>query len=280
MIRLARAREDFELCAAIKNEVDPDDPVTAGQISGADGVLLLHGAGGYVYVAPSSIARGAYTMVRVRPEARRSGVGAALLAAASEHARSLGRETMWGRVAEDDEGSLSFARHRSFEEVGRDVTVLLEVAPGDGELAPGIVELEEEHLRGAHAVAVECVPEIALPQVAEARPFDEWLEAETRTSPVCFVALDHDRVLGYARLEVLPAQPHRLENGLTAVLLSRRRRGIATALKRAQIKWGADNGYREIVTSMVEGNEGMRAVNERLGYRPLPASIVVSGPLV
>jgi mycothiol synthase len=71
--------------------------------------------------------------------------------------------------------------------------------------------------------------------------------------------------------------PTRLENGLTAVRRSHRRRGIATSLKRAQFAWAFEHGYRELVTAMVVGNEAMRAVNERLGYRPLPASIVVSG---
>jgi len=61
------------------------------------------------------------------------------------------------------------------------------------------------------------------------------------------------------------------------VLRSHRRRGLATALKRAQIAWAAANGYRELVTSSVEGNEAMRTVNERLGYKPLPAWIVVQG---
>jgi mycothiol synthase len=70
---------------------------------------------------------------------------------------------------------------------------------------------------------------------------------------------------------------HRLENGLTAVRRSHRRRGLATALKRAQISWAAANGFRELVPSSVEGNEAMRAVNERLGYKPLPAWIVVQG---
>jgi hypothetical protein len=49
-------------------------------------------------------------------------------------------------------------------------------------------------------------------------------------------------------------------------------------LKRAQIAWASEHGYREIVTAMVDGNAAMRAVNERLGYEPLPAWIVVSGP--
>jgi RimJ/RimL family protein N-acetyltransferase len=185
---------------------------------------------------------------------------------------------MWGRVREGDEASLRFAAHRGFEEVNRDVDVLLEVAPDDGEVAPGIVELHEEHLRGTHEVAAECIPEMALPQHAEVRPFDEWVAEERRNSPVAFVALDGDEVVGYARLYSIPALPHRLENGLTAVRRSHRRRGIATALKRAQIAWAATNGYRELVTSSVEGNEAMRAVNERLGYKPLPAWIVVQGP--
>jgi hypothetical protein len=30
---------------------------------------------------------------------------------------------------------------------------------------------------------------------------------------------------------------------------------------------------------MVAGNEAMRTVNERLGYRPLPGWIVVRGPV-
>jgi RimJ/RimL family protein N-acetyltransferase len=119
---------------------------------------------------------------------------------------------------------------------------------------------------------------MALPQHAEVPPYAEWLEREERNSPVAFVAFDGEAIVGYARLYALPALPHRLENGLTAVRRSHRRRGVATALKRAQISWAAASGYREIVTSMVTGNEAMRAVNERLGYRALPASIVVRGP--
>jgi len=207
------------------------------------------------------------------------------------HAREAGFERVWGRVSEAAAGSLRFALARGFEEVTREVTVLREVVPGDGETAPGIVELREEHLRGAHRVCVECIPEIHLPQQAEAPPFPEWVEREAKGSPVAFVALDArvppaqgapgqgapgGEVVGYARLYET-GLPHRLENGLTAVLPSHRRRGIATALKRAQLSWAAAHGYRELVSEMVDANAPMRAVNERLGYRPLPASIIVSG---
>jgi len=278
MIRLAKTRADFALCAEINNAVNPDRPVTVDLIATAPGAFVVHDDG-YAYVAESSIPGSAFAMVRVRPDSRRRGVGSALLAEAGVKSQELGCASMWGRVREGDEASLHYTAHRGLEEVNRDVYVLLEVAPEDGEVAPGIVELREEHLLGTYGIAAECVPEMALPQHAEVQPFDQWLPEEERNSPVAFVALDGDEVVGYARLYTVSALPDRLENGFTGVLRSHRRRGIATALKRAQIAWAAANGYREVVTSSVEGNEAMRTVNERLGYKPLPAWIVVQGPV-
>jgi GNAT superfamily N-acetyltransferase len=280
VIRVAGTSDEFAFCAEINNAVNPDSPVTAEQLASAVGTLLVHGGGGYAYVDRSSVPGCAFAMVRVRPEARGRGIGGVLLGAAGEQAGALECESMWGRVREVDADSLLFAAKRGFHEVTRDVDVRLEVAPGDGEVASGIVELGDEHRGGAYAVAAECIPEMALPQHAEAGPFEQWLEREERDSAVAFVALDGGEVVGYARLSLVPALPHRVENGLTAVRRSHRRRGIATSLKRAQIAWAAARGYRELVTSMVDGNVAMRAVNERLGYKPLPAWIVVRGPAV
>jgi mycothiol synthase len=279
MIRRAEQREDFALCAEIHNAVHPDGAVTVDQLAESKGTLLLHSADGYAYLDRSSIPDSAFTMIRVLSGSRCRGVGSALLASARTHASGLGFAEMWGRVAEDDEDSLRFVTGRGFEETTRDVEVLLEIAPGDGEIAPGIVEATEEHRHGVYAVAAECVPEMALPQIADVAPFDEWLAREEHRSAVAFVALDGGEVVGYARLYELAAFPHRLANGLTAVRHSHRRRGLATALKRAQIAWAAERGYREIQTAMVAGNEAMRAVNERLGYRTLPGWIVVQGPV-
>jgi mycothiol synthase len=278
VIRVAESRADLEICVAINNAVNPDGPATVEQLDSSSGAFLVHGEDGYAYVDRSSVPGAAFAMVRVREESRRRGVGSALLAAARARARGLEYDSMWGRVREDDAESIRFVASRGFEQIGRDVTVRLEVTPGDGEVAPGVVELRDEHLRGAYEVAAECVPEMALPQHAEAPPFEQWLEGEKRRSAVAYVALDGDDVVGYANLHLVPALPERLENGFTAVRKSHRRRGLATALKRAQIAWAAGHGYREIVTSMVDGNAAMRAVNERLGYEPLPAWIVVSGP--
>jgi mycothiol synthase len=276
MIRRARTAADFARCAEISNAVHPDQPITADVIASAPGACLVHDDG-YAYVAGSSIPDSAFAMVRVRPEKRRRGVGAALLAESRAQARDLGCASLWSRVQEGDEATLAFAAHRGFEEVNREFDILLEVAPGDGDVAPGIEELRAEHVRGTYAIAAECIPDMALPQHAEVQPFDEWLAEEQRNSPVAFVALDGEEVVGYARLYSMPALSQRLENGFTGVRRSHRRRGIATALKRAQIAWAAARGYTELVTSSVEANKAMRGVNERLGYMPLPGWIVVQG---
>jgi GNAT superfamily N-acetyltransferase len=69
------------------------------------------------------------------------------------------------------------------------------------------------------------------------------------------------------------------EDGLTVVRRGLRRRGVATLLKRAEISWAAANGIREIVTWTQRGNEGMRAVNERLGYVYRNVTITMRTPL-
>ena len=274
MIRAASSRADFDACALIFNEVSLDHRVTGPELADTIGDFLLHGDEGYAFAKASSVQGATYAMVRVRPAARRRGVGSALLAAVRE--RSQPR--MWGRVREDDPGSLAFATVQGLDEVSRDVTVVLQVAPGDGAQRDDVVELREEHLAGAYAVVAEAMPETALPQIAAAPPYEEWLGKERHAHrAVTFVALAGGEVVGYAGLTLLAGMPKRLENSLTAVKKSHRRRGIASALKRAEIAWAAEHGYTEIVTDMVEQNTAMRAVNERLGYLPLPAWIVVEG---
>ena len=64
-----------------------------------------------------------------------------------------------------------------------------------------------------------------------------------------------------------------------AVKRAWRGRGIATALKNAQIAWAAENGFRRLVTYNDEANLSMRGVNARLGYEPQPPVVLVRGPL-
>lgn len=279
-IRRADAPADLAECAAITNVVEPFTRVTSEQLARrTDGTFLLHPGGGYAFVAPSSFPRSPFAMVRVRPDRRRRGLGSALLTAVSEQARVLDGTSMWGRVRADDEASLSFVSRRSFEEIGREVELVRDVHPGEGEIPAGVVEIGREHHRAAYRVAVESVGDIPRAgERGEARPYEEWV-AEELAGPVAFAALDADQVVGYAVFFDQPAAPHRLEHGLTAVLRSHRGRGIATALQRAQIAWASAHGYRELVTTTHELNAPMRAVKAKLGYVERAHTIEVRGEL-
>ena len=91
------------------------------------------------------------------------------------------------------------------------------------------------------------------------------------------VALAGDEIVGYSGL---CRQPDGLvEDGLTVVRRAWRRRGLARALKQAELAWAAANGIAEIVTWTQRGNEGMRALNERLGYVYRSVTINVRRPL-
>ena len=66
-----------------------------------------------------------------------------------------------------------------------------------------------------------------------------------------------------------------VEDGLTVVRRDWRRRGLADGAQAGELAWAAANGIKEIVTWTQRGNDGMRAVNERLGYVYRSVSITV-----
>jgi hypothetical protein len=54
---------------------------------------------------------------------------------------------------------------------------------------------------------------------------------------------------------------------------------VASAIKRAQIRWAKENGVPALRTANEERLVGMLAMNERLGYRPLYTELVLRGPV-
>lgn len=277
MIRRVDSDEDLGRCVEICNAVQPDAPVTLADMStDPTAVFLLDERGGYALVKRSSVIGAAFTMVRVSPESRRRGIGSGLLEAATGVARDLEVETIWGRVAADDQESLGFLIQRGFDEVGRDVSLVRELRPDEGPLPDDVDMLLDEEREVAYEVYAEGVEDMPVGRPTKAMSFGEWCAEE---NVVTLVARDEGRLVGYAELKELRAQPHRLEHGMTAVRRSHRRRGIASRLKQATIAWAAQRGYRELVTYTQEANDGMRAVNLRHGYVEVPSSIEVSRPL-
>jgi mycothiol synthase len=240
---------------------------------------------------PSSIQTSLYAMVRVLPEHRGQGSGQLIYEALSEHARFLGRASMWGRIREDDAESRRFARNRGFREAGREYEVVLDTADADtsGDPPDGIrlISLAErpELAPAVHEVDSEVGGDVPRPEGDdfEGSTFERWselyLEGPGAVPQALIAALEGEEVVGYTGLRRRGAISPIAENLLTAVRRPWRRRGIAVALKREQVARARAEGIEQIYTTNDETNAGMRGVNARLGYRPAPTQIVVSGPL-
>jgi mycothiol synthase len=240
---------------------------------------------------PSSIAGSQYSMARVLPEYRRRGVGAAILLELSERARQSGHTSLWGRIREDDPESRRFAERRGFEEVGRDLEVVLDLATVETshEPPPGIeivsVAERPDLIQAVFEVDLEVSPDMPrLPGHShEPMTFERWsahyLEGPGALPQALVVALADGEVVGYAGIRRRGSTSPIGENMLTAVRRPWRKRGIATALKLAQIERARFAGIERLFTTNDETNLGMREVNKRLGYRPAPVEILVSGPL-
>ena len=275
MIRAVERDADLELCARICSAVEDVAPTTE-QLRAVQDRLLLDPNGGYAYVNHSSVVGSAYAMVRVLPECRQAGIGSALVQAAAVATRELGQESAWGWVRAGDEDSLRFVSGQGFPEVGREVELTRRLAPGEGAVPSGIVELADEHRVGAYAVSAAAVPDMPTAGAAEARSFERWVEHELADAIVAFVALGRGTVVGYATLQPM-ADPTRLEHGFTGVLPEQRRRGFATALGRAQIAWASERGYEELVTTTGVSNTGLRRQKLKLGYVERDGPILVRG---
>jgi mycothiol synthase len=258
-IRSGAAPESLFLLAELDGEV-------AG--SGIAGRSDLVGQG---FVAP-----------RVLPGSRRRGVGTALLRELSAHVERLGFTRAGGDV--DDEAALLFARRFGFAEVGRQVeqvrTVGVEPWP---EARAGlelvtIAERPELFERVYHELAVDAFRDFALETPLEVS-FEDWKREWLSWPEGSFVAIANGAVVGVAGLIRDGDRPDRAENSLTAVRSDWRRRGLASTLKQMVLAWAAQNGVREIYTWTQRGNDGMRAVNQRLGYVTRSVSIRVRGSL-
>jgi GNAT superfamily N-acetyltransferase len=291
--------EQYSQCATILERVSGDvfdvDEIAHFVTSDPESAFLLALSGDEAIASgvgrPSSIQSSLYAMVRVLPEHRGRGVGQRVYEALSEHARLLGRNSMWGRIREDDEASRAFATNRGFREAGREYEVVLDTALAETQAeAPDGIELvslaERPDLEPAvHELDCEVAADVPRPEGDDFEPqsFARWreqyLEGPGAVPDAVIAALAGDEVVGYTGLRRRGASSPTAENMLTAVRRDWRRRGIATALKSEQITRARAAGIEQISTTNDETNAGMRGVNARLGYRPAPTHIVVTGPL-
>ena len=290
-LRVVVSGADLDAWARLKNIIVPNEPVTAEQIRASDEegrVLLLAELDGDLagcgIAARSHFAGRGFVAPRVLPEFRRRGVGTALLLALADHVRSLDREELISFVYADEPDSVAFAERFRQEVVDYQLEQIRligaeeHVAPPPGIEIVTLADRREELLRAAWPVALEGYADMPLPGDISFE-LDEWLRDEATRPEGSFVALEDGEVVGYAGLLEHANGSAVAEHGLTTVRRNCRRRGIARALKRAQLEWAARNGLVELVTWTQKGNEPMQAINRSLGYVDHARVLTYTGPL-
>ena len=215
--------------------------------------------------------------LEVAREHRGRGIGAQLFDTAVEYLRAEGAWRVEGYVQGDPAGA-RFLSKRGFTLSGRNRASGLELREAsmpDVEV-PGfrLATLGETRDRAQelHAICVEGEIDMPSDEPETEVDFESWrrdefeypdisddgsfvvLEGERPVS-LAFVTVDPDRGLGY--------------NSMTATLRTHRRRGLALLAKVASAQWAQEAGLERLVTENDEGNVGMLAINDRLGYAPL-----------
>lgn len=296
--------DDLGTITRIVNAVTPDDPTSIDEMRWADATypgtrhLLAELDGravgvatvGRIYMQPPEF-DALWATIAVLADARRRGIGGELLAAVSDVARAAGKGWLHVPAGDARPDGIAFLAHRGFTEYERSKLVRLELAGLASPAAdppPGVrlTTLAErpDLVEGVHAVALEAFPDIpgggepdAAGDLAEFRARD--VDRPAIPSDAFFVALDEStgRVIGYASLLLPPGSRTVAWHDMTAVARDWRGRGVAGALKRATIAWAIASGLVALETGNDVDNAPMRAVNARLGFRPLPDMVLMRG---
>jgi GNAT superfamily N-acetyltransferase len=200
---------------------------------------------------------------------------------ASAAARALGKSGLEIWTTTDTPEVVAFLEPRGYEEVRRYVVSELDVAaaPDPGEAGMTIVTFAErpELAPELYEIALESYPDQPGRGEQVIESFESWRHWGLDGHPpdAYFIALQGSAVLGYGLLDIDGDTAH---HGFTAIARAARGRGVASAIKRAQIAWAKEHGLRTLRTANETRLDGMLALNRRHGYRPLYEEIVLRGP--
>ena len=299
-VSVRRCAEDSDLARAVEiyNAVWPARAVTTEEVEGwrraaVDSTELLAALNGVdVGSATASLHAqhpdACFTLITVLREHRRRGVGTALYEAVSTWAAERGIEVLETRVLENDPSGLEFARRRGFDPFSVEAGFELDVAAAqiDDTRLDGveIVSLAErpDLADATFDVAVDAIPDVPGDHRWTPPPRERWVDdhllAPSTPSAAVLVAVASGEVVGYAKLRLAP-DGRTATHAMTAVKRAWRGLGVATALKRAQIRWAKERGLQRLHADNEEDNAPMLRVNERLGYRPAAGRVTLRGPL-
>jgi GNAT superfamily N-acetyltransferase len=245
---------------------------------------------GFLSADPVSRETGrAFVQVKVPEEHRGRGVGSALLAAVSNHARRLGVSALRCSAREDDAYSVAFLERRGFEVWWRmpELALVLDSGERTERLVPAGVEVAwladrgDAPLAGMYEIARATYPDCPGMRAGYARSENEWRLYDLADPQVRLdltaVAYAGDDVVGYSILEDVPDQPF-LHHGMVAVAQEWRGRGVGSSVLRTQAEAARALGLRELVAIALV--EPIQRLYERCGYQPREHWLGFEGPLL
>jgi GNAT superfamily N-acetyltransferase len=240
-------------------------------VAEVDGVVVARGEATLKWFSTSD---SAFAGVSVGSAYRRRGIGTQLWDVAEAHLRKLAPSSVTTMFVETAAG-VAFARARGLTEVRGEALASVDPRSVDFSSLEAadvvVVPLREVDPRDVYEVDLATTPDVPATDQVDALPYEEWLDMIWRRPTITldgsFAAVVADRI---ACITILAAnvQLGRAYNEYTATLAPYRGRGLAELVKRASLRWAAENEVSAVWTNNDETNAPMLAVNRRLGYEP------------
>jgi len=225
----------------------------------------------------------------VLPDARRQGIGTALVDRLVTFSRSHGMAAGRAYTRVGDDASLRFAARYGLEQVGRGQDGRLDLAPAHATPSArppaGITIVSfaerpdlEEPVYHLDALVAPEIPTLALEPIPS---FEAW-QAQTSGDPgflpdLSLIALREGAVVG--AIQMYDNGEGTAFIGMTAVHPDARRQGIARALKVELAARAVRTGWHRLETFNDGSNDRMRGLNAELGYTYLPVMAMLKGSL-
>jgi GNAT superfamily N-acetyltransferase len=218
------------------------------------------------------------------------GVGAALYEELCRALKPHEPISLLTNIREDHEAHRRFFGERGFKEVMRQTELRLVVAGFDAEAYP-----HSEARTTREGIEIKSYPELEADPERDYKLYrlrnelDQQVPFAEPVTPVPYAwfeerVLNHPKLLpggllvavhkgDYAGMTALMkgAKDRQLDTDLTGVKNSYRRKGIALALKLRAIEYARLHNYTAIHTWVAASNQGMLAINHKLGFSPRPA---------
>jgi GNAT superfamily N-acetyltransferase len=232
-----------------------------------------------------------YIDIEVHPDFQNQGIGTRIYDEIVQRLAERNPMLFVSSTREDQPGGIHFLEQRGYQCVMREPVSELDVQAFDVDAFRKYIErvvqsgykivtlrellaTDPNALQDVYELNWTLEKDIPHPEPPTKPTFEAWrklnFERPGYLPDAWFIAMDGDQLVGLSRLWTFQSDPQHLDVGITGVIPSHRRQGIAMALKVRGIEFAKAYGATEIRTGNEENNP-MYQINLRLGFKPMPA---------